>query len=87
MSEAQLREDLTKLKDLLNTLPSDDAQRARLAALLNDMEKHVEQHGAGALAQGFRQQLEAAVTRFESSHPTAAAIINDVLVTLGNMGV
>ena len=87
MSEVQLREDLDKLKELLAGLPSDDAQRARLAALLGDMEKHLEQHGAAELAQGLRQQLEAAVSRFESSHPTAAAIINNVLVTLGNIGV
>jgi len=87
MSETLLREDLKKLQSLIDALPADDVQRARLAALLADMQSHVDEHGSKPLSQSLRQQLESAITRFESTHPTATAIINNVLVTLGNIGV
>jgi len=87
MSEQQLRADLQQLKALVDALPQGDGQRQKLAALVQDMEQHLEQRGDAASALSLQQQLEIAVSRFESSHPTAAAIINNVLVTLGNIGV
>lgn len=87
MSEQQLRADLQQLKALVDTLPPGDSQRQKLSQLAQDMERHLEQHGDASSAMSLQQQLEAAVSRFESSHPTAAAIINNVLVTLGNIGV
>lgn len=87
MSEQQLRQDLQKLKTLIEALPAGDAQRPKLAELVQDMEQHLQQTGVAGATVSMRQQLEVAVSRFESSHPTAAAIINNVLVTLGNMGV
>lgn len=87
MSETLLREDLKKLQALIDALPADDAQRARLAALLADMQSHVDEHGPKPFSQGLKQQLETAISRFESTHPTATAIINNVLVTLSNIGV
>ena len=87
MSEQQLRRDLEQLKSLVGNMSPDDSSRTRLASLVADMEQHLEQHGMTGNVQGFRLQLEAAVSRFETSHPTAAAIVNNVLTTLGNMGV
>jgi len=87
MSEQQLRADLQQLKALVDALPSGDSQRQKLSALVEDMERHLERHGDAAATLSLQQQLKAAVSRFESSHPTAAAIINNVLVTLGNIGV
>jgi hypothetical protein len=87
MSEQQLRADLQQLKVLVEALPPGDSQRQKLSALVQDMERHLEQLGDASSAMSLQQQLEAAVSRFESSHPTAAAIINNVLVTLGNIGV
>jgi Domain of unknown function (DUF4404) len=87
MSEQQLRADLQQLKALVDALPSDDSQRQKLAALVEEMERHIDQRGDVQAKISLQQHLEAAVSRFESSHPTAAAIINNVLVTLGNIGV
>lgn len=92
MSEQQLRVDLQQLKALVEALPSGDSQREKLSALVQEMENHLDQrqldHGGDVQANvTLQQQLEVAVSRFESSHPTAAAIINNVLVTLGNIGV
>jgi len=87
MSEQQLRADLQQLKALVDALPSGDGQRQKLATLIKDMELHLQHGGDAAATLSLQQQLEAAVSRFESSHPTVAAIINNVLVTLGNIGV
>lgn len=87
MSEQQLRADLQQLKALVDALPPGDSQRQKLSTLVQEMERHLDQYGDAQAPLGLQQQLEAAVSRFESSHPTAAAIINNVLVTLGNIGV
>jgi hypothetical protein len=87
MSEQQLRADLQQLKALVDALPPGDSQHQKLSVLVQDMERHLDQRGDAQSVIGLQQQLEAAVSRFESSHPTAAAIINNVLATLGNIGV
>ena len=83
MSREQLAQLLTRLRAELATL-DDAAARPRLQALVEDLECEL---AATAETGGVTQELKRRVETFEVEHPRVTAILNDVMVTLSNLGI
>ncbi len=88
MSRAQLEQSLESLRRELDRIdPADADIRARLAALVDDIEARLEtleeddEHDS--LLERVRHQVEA----FEVEHPRVTNILNDIMVTLSNLGI
>ncbi len=86
MSEQQLREQLEHLRALVNEI---GAQRPdsleRLNRLVSDIEDRLEDRGAAR--PDATDAVREAIRHFEVEHPRATAVLNDIMVTLSNMGI
>ncbi len=84
MSRDELHAQLQQLRQEVDKLAKDDnTTRARLDTLINEIEADIdttEQDRLGA-------KIQQAIEQFEVEHPRATAILNDVMVTLSNMGI
>jgi len=66
----------------------DDEARQRLHALIQELEQAlVDAGGSGAEKQGLAEQLRIAVLRLEAAHPRTAGVVNEVIESLGAMGI
>ncbi len=87
MSEDKLRQELERLKEEAAKLPSDDdAGRARLDEVIRRVESKLAEDQDDD-DEGLFDQLQESVSHFEAEHPRATAILNDIMVTLSNMGI
>ena len=87
MTIRKLRNDLEKLRAEINHLAADDvASRKRLDHLISDLETKLENLDT-AEDDGLMNNLKDAIAHFETEHPRATAILNDIMVTLSNMGI
>lgn len=84
MNEQHLREQLQRLSEELETLPVDADQRASVQALIADIELQLNE---GIADDSLVDQVEAAVSSFEAEHPQLAGLLNNILTTLGNIGI
>jgi hypothetical protein len=83
-----LDDSLHKLRDEIRSLPiSDEASRRRLEALILDVERTVDHRGRRATDASLAERLNAAILGLEASHPRIAAVLNEVMQDLGNMGI
>ena len=87
MPEQQLRKNLENLRAEIAQIADSKAEaKARLNTLINDIEASIDaddESGDNTLM----QNLKDAVNHFETEHPRATAILNDIMVTLSNMGI
>ncbi|MFT5133756.1 MAG: ribosomal protein L1 [Gammaproteobacteria bacterium] len=87
MPEKQLRENLEKLRAEIDQVADSDTQaRARLNTLINEIEACIDPEQETE-DQNIADNIKEAVTQFETEHPRATAILNDIMVTLSNMGI
>lgn len=89
MSNSELHGLIRQLKSEIARLgPGDDEARARLQALVAEVEERI---GAAQDDDGddedLIERLREAVERFEVEHPRATGILNNIMVTLGSMGI
>jgi Domain of unknown function (DUF4404) len=83
MSHEELESLLTRLRQEIATLESDGARvTPHLRTLLDDIERQV-----AAQDEGVTGELKRRVEVFEVEHPRVTAILNDVMVTLSNLGI
>jgi len=88
MSDEQLRQSLNELRSELARLAAEEAQvRERLDALISGVETRLEKPEDIAHHQSLVQDLRQSISQFEVSNPRATAILNQIMVTLGNMGI
>jgi hypothetical protein len=87
MPEQQLRKNLEKLRAEIDQVADSDTQtKARLDALINDIEASIDpDQESGDIK--LIENVKEAVAHFETEHPRATAILNDIMVTLSNMGI
>lgn len=93
MSRAQLEQSLERLRGELEALDAAGGATAagdttRLRALIDEVESQLDalesgEDDDGTLVDGLRTQIE----QFEVEHPRVTAILNDIMVTLSNMGI
>ena len=84
----KLRENLTRLREEIAR--DDDGDRDALAGLeqlSREVERELEQERALSDPAGLVQEFERSISGFEASHPNLSAIVNNVLMLLGSIGV
>jgi len=88
MPEKILRDDIEKLRnEIANLSPDEDASKEKLESLLQDIESSLEAKEQNKNQSELLAGLKESVNHFETEHPRATAIINDIMVTLSNMGI
>ncbi len=85
MPHRQLREQLEQLRSQVEALPVGDARKAQMQELIGQIE--AELNGEQAPEASLREQLELAISSFETEHPRLTGVLNRILVTLSSMGV
>ncbi len=91
MSEQQLKEQLEHLRALVNEIGAGRPDSLeRLNRLVSDIEDRlIEDRWAdpGATRPDASDAVREAIRHFEVEHPRATAVLNDIMVTLSNMGI
>ena len=88
MPEKILRDDIEKLRKEIENLSADeDVSKEKLENLLQDIESGLETEEQNNNQSELLAGLKESVEHFETEHPRATAIINDIMVTLSNMGI
>jgi hypothetical protein len=88
MPEKQLRDDIEKLRNEIENLSADEGTpKEKLEVLLQDIESGLESEDQNKNQSELLAGLKESVNHFETEHPRATAIINDIMVTLSNMGI
>lgn len=83
-----LHESLKKLRSEIDALDTGDEEaRQRLGKLIQDIEKTLEHPEDTGGDEHLGEQLKTSILRFEVSHPRLAAIMNDIMEKLSNMGI
>jgi predicted nuclease with TOPRIM domain len=88
MPDERLRQSLNELRSELERLEAEEAQvRERLDALISGVEMHLDRPDDNAQHQSLVEDVRQSISQLEVSHPRATAILNEIMVTLGNMGI
>lgn len=88
MTNDKLQNDLERLRAELAALARHDpTARDKLDRLINDIEERIRQPADETSHHGLVGGIRDAIRQFEAEHPRATAILNDIMVTLGNMGI
>jgi seryl-tRNA synthetase len=88
MPENKLRDDIEKLRDEIKVLhPAEDSSKEELENILQEIESDLNNEDHDKERSELLAGLKESVGHFEAEHPRATAIINDIMVTLSNMGI
>lgn len=88
MSKQKLHYDLEKLRDEINHIAVEDTEsRDKLNQLISELETQFNNPVGEVQDQGVLTNVKEAIEHFETDHPRATAILNDIMVTLSNMGI
>lgn len=88
MLDKRLRQSLNELRSELERLEAEEAQvRERLDALISGVETRLEKPDDSAHHKSLVQDIRETISEFEVTNPRATAILNEIMVTLGNMGI
>lgn len=87
MSDESLKTDLEKLRIEVNQVAgrNPDTQR-KLNELINELEKRINDP-SNEDNDSLIENIRAEIANFEAEHPRTTAILNDIMVTLSNMGI
>jgi small-conductance mechanosensitive channel len=84
----RLRADLARLREEIARADAGDRESlARLQQLADQVQRELDEQNAVGDPAGLVDELEEAITGFEARHPNLTAIVNNMLVALGSMGV
>jgi hypothetical protein len=78
---------LDEIEGEVGTRVPDDAARPRVTASPDEVEGEVAAPAPWTAESSLADPIRAAIDQFEVSHPRATAILNDIMVTLGNLGI
>ncbi len=88
MSTSELHEPLERLRTEIKKLGEDDeAIKQRMKGLVADLERKLESSGEDSEHESLVESLRENVERFEVEHPRLTAVLNQVMVSLSNMGI
>lgn len=81
----KLHEKINSLKNEVEQLPVDnDVTKKHINELINEIENLDDAAGEN---EDVIDKIKSAIDHFEAEHPRATAILNDIMVTLSNMGI
>lgn len=85
MDHQHVQEQLARLRSELESSELTSERRNHIEALIADIDAQL---ATGQVPdETLREQVEGAVSAFELEHPRLAAILNNIMLTLGNMGI
>lgn len=88
MDPKHLHEQLQRLQSEVDSLAVNDENRAKLHALIDDIDREL---GSGAQFvledTSLQDRVDEMVSHFETEHPTTAGILKDIMVKLASIGV
>jgi hypothetical protein len=88
MERQQLSEYLDQLNSAIGDLDAPDEDKSKLTSLIAEIEQQLhEPLEVTGDPQTLVDQVENMVTTFEQDHPRVAGILNNIILTLSNMGV
>jgi chorismate mutase len=88
MEKNKLHNDLEKLRNEINNIAADDIEsREKLNQLICKLESQLENPEPEERDQSILKSVRETIEHFETDHPRATAILNDIMVTLSNMGI
>ena len=82
--EASLR---TLRAEIARLAIGDDDARQRLTSLVGELESAVADPARSAERRTLGEQLRSSILRVEAAHPRLAGVVNEVVESLGNMGI
>jgi hypothetical protein len=86
MTKNKLQIDLERLREEINQVAIDDIEsRKKLNQIISDLEAKLEKPDEND--DSLVKDVKEAIQHFETEHPRATAILNDIMVTLSNMGI
>ncbi len=87
MGKAKLTDDLERLRTEVNQVSESNPEaRQALNALISDIEKKLADPSSDQ-DEGLVEKIREEIANFEAEHPRTTAILNDIMVTLSNMGI
>ncbi|MFT6552790.1 MAG: hypothetical protein ACJA1I_002847 [Zhongshania marina] len=88
MDPKHLHEQLKQLQIEIDALAVDDGNRAKLHALVDDIDRELGVGPQFVLEDtNLQDRLDELVSGFEVEHPTVAGILKDIMVKLASIGV
>lgn len=88
MTNIKLKEELEKLRSEVKNLATENIEASsKLEALISELEKKLEEPAGMDHHPGLVEDMKDTISQFETEHPRATAILNDIMVTLSNMGI
>jgi acetyl-CoA carboxylase alpha subunit len=87
MTHTKLKESLERLQAEIDDLKSiSGSERIELETVVRNIRQALERDEQ-ADASDLQKKLNSAIARLEASHPRLTAVLNDIMVTLSNMGI
>ncbi len=87
MTEQQIQQNLEKLRAELDKIGDTDSQISeRINSLINEIEQGIVEVQSSD-GRNLMVNITETITQFEAEHPRTTAILNDIMVTLSNMGI
>ena len=84
----KLHKDLDKLRSEIDRVAVDDHEtREKLNRLISELETKLENPDDEDHHRSLLLNIRASIGHFETEYPRATAILNDIMVTLSNMGI
>ena len=87
MDQQQLVTYLDQLNVEISELQAPESDKARLSELIAEIERQLISTVIESEPLTVVEQVEVMVTQFEEDHPAVASILNNIMLTLTNMGV
>jgi len=87
MSEQDLRDLIDKLRREVEALPVEDVEaRDRLNAVISELDKKLDDPGTED-HHGLIGNLQESIKELEARHPDTTTLLNNIMMTLANMGI
>jgi hypothetical protein len=88
MSQADLEQSLAALRAELDAIDAQQSDvRLRLEPLIGELEQAIATLNEPGDDSSLRERLGAHIESFEVEHPRVTNILNDIMVTLSNLGI
>lgn len=88
MTDKKLQDELERLRNEVNKVTTNDlATKEKLNSIINDIEQKFDIPDDEEHHKNLIQSIKEGISQFETEHPRATAILNDIMVTLSNMGI
>lgn len=88
MSNEDPRVIIERLRAEIDSVEGDRPEvRERLDALVAELSQHLEAPAESAPTEDLMDRLQASIEHYEVEYPRATALLNDLMVKLGSMGI